>query len=124
MAVFSHIAAHQFYLPPNAANSDKSGKIELKATVVIDTDFLLVTLGSDVLDSISIQEANGFNKEKVVNSLLQAREIADDKEKAIISAKDAIIFDWVVKVMDICKEAGFSQTGLSSAPNSADMEDL
>jgi biopolymer transport protein ExbD len=117
MAVFSHIAIHQFYLPPDAAKSDKVGKVELKSTVVIDTDYVLVTVGSDMLDSLPIQD---FDRARLVNSLAAAREISDDKEKSIVSVKDAVMFDWVVKIMDICRESGFTQTGLSSAPNSAD----
>lgn len=117
MAVFSHIAIHQFYLPPNAANSDKVGKVELKSTVVIDTNYVLVTVGSDMLDSLSTQD---FDRTRLIKSLANAREMSGDKEKAVVSAKDAVVFDWVVKIMDICRESGFSQTGLSSAPNSAD----
>ncbi|MDR0305060.1 MAG: biopolymer transporter ExbD [Chitinispirillales bacterium] len=118
MAVFSHIAIHQFYLPPDAANSDKTGKVELKSTVVIDTNYLLVTVGSDMIDSLPIVD---FDKERLINSLINAKEISNDKEKAVVSVKDAVTFDWVVKIMDICKESGFLQTGLSSAPNSADI---
>jgi len=118
MAVFSHIAVQKFYLPPNAANSDQSGKVELKSTIVLDTNFILITLGADIIDSIPIAE---FDSERVINSLIQAREIAEDKEKAVVSARDAVKFDWVVKMMDLAKNAGFEQTGLSSAPNSAEM---
>jgi biopolymer transport protein ExbD len=118
MAVFSHIAVQQFYLPPDAANSDQTGKIELKSTIVLDTNYFLITLGADVLDSIPVVE---FDAERLVNSLILAREQADDKEKAIISARDAVKFDWVVRMMDLAKEAGFEQTGLSSAPDSAEL---
>lgn len=117
MAVFSHIAIHRFYLPPNAANSDRVGKVELKSTIVIDTNCILVTVGSDMTDSLSTEN---FDRERLIISLANAREISDDKEKAVVSVKDAVLFDWVVKIMDICIESGFSQTGLSSAPNSAD----
>ena len=117
MAVFSNIAIHQFYLPPNAANSDMLGKIELKSTVVIDTAYILVTVGSQTLDSLP---AENFDRERIKSALVAAREISDDKEKAIVSARDDVLFDLVVKIMDVCRESGFSQTGLSSAPPSFD----
>ena len=120
MAVFNHFAIHEFYLPPDAAKSDRQGKIELRSTVVIDTDYILVTLGSDTVDSLSIED---FDRQRLISSLVSAREISDDKEKAIVSARDDVLFDWVVRVMDICRESGFEQTGLSSAPASADFRD-
>jgi biopolymer transport protein ExbD len=116
MAVFSHIAIHQFYLPPNAANSDKIGKVELKSTIVIDTNYILVTVGSDMIDSLPTEN---FDRNRLINSLSNAREMSDDKEKAVVSAKDAVAFNWVVKMMDVCRESGFLHTGLSAAPNSA-----
>jgi len=118
MAVFSQIAIQQFYLPPDAANSDQTGEIELKSTILLDENYILITLGADVLDSIPIAE---FDRERIVNSLLKAKELADDKEKAIVSARDAVKFDWVVKMMDLARVAGFSQTGLSAAPDSAEL---
>ncbi len=118
MTVFAQIAVQQFYLPPNAANSDQSGKVELKSTIVIDMNYLLITIGADVLDSVPVSE---FDGDRIVNSLILAREKADDKEKAIVSARDAVKFDWVVKMMDLARAAGFVETGLSSAPDSAEM---
>lgn len=114
MAVFSNIAIHRFHLPPTAA-ADMEGQIRLRATVVIDTSYILVTVGADILDSLALEN---FDRNRLINSLLSAREISDDREKAIVSARDDVIFDWVVRVMDICMESGFSQTGLSSAPAS------
>jgi len=118
MAVFSHIAVQQFYLPPDAANSDQTGKIELKSTIVLDENYILITLGAEVLDSIPVAD---FEADRIVNSLISARKLAGDKEKAIISARDAVKFDWLVRMMDLAKTAGFEQTGISSAPDSAEL---
>ena len=114
MAVFSNIAIHQFYLPPAAA-ADMEGRVQLRTTVVIDTSYFLLTLGAQILDSISVED---FDRDRLINSLMVARETADDTEKVIVSVRDDVLFDWVVRIMDICMESGFSQTGLSSAPAS------
>ncbi|MCL2845671.1 MAG: biopolymer transporter ExbD [Chitinivibrionia bacterium] len=116
MAVFSNIAMHQFYLPPDAANSDMSGEIVLRTTVVIDVNYVLLTVGSEVLDSMSIED---FERERLISALTAARETSDAPDKAIVAVRDDVLFDWVVRIMDICRASGFSQTGLSSAPASA-----
>jgi biopolymer transport protein ExbD len=118
MAVFSHIAIHQFHLPPSAA-ADMDGKIQLRTTVVIDASYILVTVGAQSLYSLSIEDFDTeatVARDRLINSLLSAREISDDTEKVIVSARDDVLFDWVVRIMDICKASGFAQTGLSSAP--------
>lgn len=117
MAVFSHFASHDFYLPSNAgAGLDQSdGKLRLKTTVVIAKDYLLVAVGGDLVDSLPIN--NGvypFNSLKP--ALIKGREMSSDSLKTVVSVADGVKFKSAVTVMDICRSVGFEAVGLSSAP--------
>lgn len=114
MTVFTHYSIHDFYLPSNVADTTPSeSEITFNSTVVITTDRLYVTLGSQKLDSLSY---DGFvlDTAAFISALGRARKRSETPERVIVSAADAAEFDRIVSVMDICRDAGFENIGLSS----------
>lgn len=116
VAVFTQLSIIEFSLPPNVGTSldNTSGKPKLKITVVIAPEYLAITLGEKMLDSIPVSgedyDYNAFYKQ-----LLIRREETDIKKEIVVAVRDVIRFKYVVGVMDRCRDAGFTKVGLSSA---------
>lgn len=123
MAVFTHVAIVEFGLPPNvgAGLDDSEGKPKLKITAVVASEFLAITLGEKMLDSIP-STADGHDLERFAQQLQARREQADIKEEVVVAVRDAVEFKHVIAVMDRCRETGFDKVGLSSAPDPESME--
>lgn len=117
MAVMTHLTIIEFSLPPNIGpglEQAGSQKPRLKLTLVLTPQYLLVTHGDRMLDSIPITDpAEDFTQ---VTSLLANRknEFALDNE-LVIASNDKVRLKSIVTLMDRCKSAGFNKVGLSSA---------
>jgi biopolymer transport protein ExbD len=120
MAVFTHVSIVEFGLPPNvgAGLDDSEGKPKLKTTVVVAADFLAITVGDKMLDSIP-STAEGHDLATFAERIVTRREQADIKDEVIVAVRDAVRFKHVIAVMDRCREAGFEKVGLSSATEEA-----
>jgi biopolymer transport protein ExbD len=116
MAVFTHMAILEFSLPPNVGTGlDQSqGKPKLKLTVRLGSDFIGIVSGDNLLDSLPV--AGGvFPFDSLAARIKIRRAETAIQDEIIIASRDEIAFKQVVRVMDICREAGFEKTGLSSA---------
>jgi biopolymer transport protein ExbD len=116
MAVFTHVAIIDFSLPPNVgAGLDMSkGKPKVKVTVRLGSDYMGVVLGDKLLDSLPV--VNGkFSLTELSRSLSLRRNETAERDEVVIASLDGIAFKQVVRVMDVCRTAGFSRVGLSSA---------
>jgi biopolymer transport protein ExbD len=116
MAVFTHVAILEFTLPPNVGMGlDQSkGKPKLKLTVRLGADYLGIVLGDKLLDSLPVINGD-FPFDSLAARLKIRRGETEIQDEIVIASLDAIAFKQVVRVMDICREAGFEKTGLSSA---------
>jgi biopolymer transport protein ExbD len=117
MAVLTHLTIIEFSLPPNVGPGlaqTNSEKPRLKLTLVLTPEYLLVTHGERMLDSLG---ADAINDDFVrVPALLDARrkELTIDNELTIAS-NDRVRLKSIVTLMDRCKASGFEKIGLSSA---------
>jgi biopolymer transport protein ExbD len=118
MAVLTHLTIIEFSLPPNVGaglQREASEKPRLKLTVVLAPEFLLVTYGDRLLDSLPASEAM-VNDFAPVTAVLAARkkelQLADEM---VIASNDRIRLKNIVALMDRCRAAGFGKIGLSSA---------
>ena len=120
MAAFTHLAVLKVALPPNlnAGMANSQEKPKVKMTIVVAPDFLVVTSGEVVLDSLP-REGGDYNLDEFERRLARLRTQADNQEEAIVAVRDAVRFKHVVSVMDRCKGAGFSKVGLSTATQDA-----
>lgn len=117
VAVFTHLTIIEFSLPPNVGMGldTSEGKPKLKMTVVVTSDYLAITHGDAMLDSIPV--VNGeYDYTSFSKKLSIHRKEIDIKNEVIVAVRDAVRFKYVVKVMDRCRDAGFEKVGLSSAP--------
>ena len=116
MVVFTHVAILEFSVPPNvSAGLDQSrGKPKLRLTVRIGTDYTGIVLGDKLLDSLTV-EAGELPFAHLAECLRLRRSETAIPDEIIVASRDEINFQQVVRVMDLCREAGFSKVGLSSA---------
>jgi biopolymer transport protein ExbD len=116
MAVFTHLAVVDFSLPPNVgANLDASaGKPIVKLTVVVTPEYLAITQGENMLDSLP-GIAGDYPYATFRQKLIERRDSTEVKDEVIIAARDGIKFKYLVRVMDNCRAAGFQKLGLSDA---------
>ncbi len=117
VAVFTHMSILDFSLPPNV-NASMAGddeKPKLKLTVVVDTGFIAVTLGDRMLDSLSSGDSGVY--EILRKRLIRHKPGIQESDRVVVASRDAVRFQNVVRVMDVCKAAGFEHVGLSSAPD-------
>ena len=115
MAVFTHLAVLHFSLPPNAGSrlSNPNKKPLLKLTVVVAEEYLAITHGEHMLDSITLTDG-GYDLQTLSKQLLLHRSKVDSSNEAVIAVRNRIAFKHVVKVMDVCRNAGFKKIGLSN----------
>lgn len=117
MTVFTHVAILEFSVPPNVrAGLDQSkGKPKLRLTVRIGSDYFGIIMGDKLLDSLPVLQ--GDLPFEALTVKLQERRRPDGaiQDEILIASRDEIAFKQVVRVMDICREAGFAKVGLSSA---------
>ncbi len=116
MTVFTHIAILQFTLPPNVSKAlDQSqGKPKLRLTVRLGSDYMGIVLGDKLLDSLPVA-GGSFPFDAFAARLKDRRARTDEQDEIIIASRDEIAFKQIVRVMDLCRDAGFGKVGLSSA---------
>ncbi|MBD3391915.1 MAG: hypothetical protein GF418_07595 [Chitinivibrionales bacterium] len=123
MAVFTHLAIIEFSLPPNVGTGldASSGKPKLKLTVVVAPDYLAITHGERMLDSLGLV-AGRYDVDGMAARLRAHREDVEIKDEVILAVRDRITFKHVVRIMDACRALGFPKIGLSSATDESRRE--
>ena len=116
MAVFTHLAVLHFALPPDAGSSLASDNAipKLKLTVVIAEEYLALTRGETMLDSVAVVSGD-YDLPRLAASVAQCRADSEQADEAVVAVRNSIAFEKVVQVMDICRSAGFTKIGLSNA---------
>jgi biopolymer transport protein ExbD len=116
MAVFTHLAVLHFALPPNAGRGLASENTipKLKLTIVIAEEYLALTRGETMLDSVAMV-GGAYDLPRLAVSVARCRADSDQADEAIVAVRNSIAFEQVVQVMDICRSAGFTKIGLSNA---------
>ncbi len=113
MAVFTHIAAVDFSLPPaHTEDTAIEDAKELDISIIVTrSGFRIVGTGKK-LDLIPcIQGQYQFDKLRL---LLKAIKFEYPSQKSVVLVLDAdILYDDIIKFMDICRESQFPDIGLS-----------
>jgi biopolymer transport protein ExbD len=117
MAVLTHLTILEFSLPPNVGAGSAGPSTEkprLKLTLVMTPDYLLVTHGERLLDSLpNIEGAYDF--ERIKDVLVRRKQELNLEAELIVASRDQVRLKNIVTLMDRCKAAGFEKIGLSSA---------
>ena len=114
MAVFTHLAVIDFTLPPSGAG-DGSGAEEAEgldiSLVVTSSGFRVVGTG-DKMDLVPrVRGEYQFDK---LEAVLRAIKFQYPSQNSIILVFDEdVVYDDIIRFMDICREAQFPEIGLS-----------
>lgn len=116
MAVFTQMSILSFSVPPDAGSGldQSNGKPKLKMTIVVTNEYLAITHGEKMLDSIPIFD-NNLTKNILLEKLKTRRNEIGEQNEVVIAVLDVVKFQNMVRVMDSCRSAGFQKIGLSSA---------
>ena len=116
MAVFTNLTILEFSLPPNVGVSMNNSleKPKPKLTVRVGADYLGIVLGDTLYDSLAVT-GDEFPFILLEERLRDRKSVLAVNDDIVIASRDDISFQYVVRVMDICRSAGFSNIGLSSA---------
>ncbi|NLE02633.1 MAG: hypothetical protein GX640_22440 [Fibrobacter sp.] len=113
MAVFTHIAVVDFSLPPaeSSENAETESK-ELDISIVITREGFRIVGTGNKLDMVSkINDQYLFDQLKV---LLKAIKFQYPSQKSVVLILEPdIVYDDIIKFMDICRESQFPDVGLS-----------
>jgi biopolymer transport protein ExbD len=116
MAVLTHISVLQFSLPPNVGTglADTGEKPKVKLTVVVAPEYLAITGGAAMLDSLPLVDGL-YPLDSLKAQLTIRKQSAQVADEIIVAVRDVVAMKHVVSVMDKCRDAGFEKIGLSSA---------
>lgn len=117
VAVYTHLSAIDLSLPPNvgAGMAGTTERPKLKLTVLVTEQYLLITHGENLLDSLP-KTGESYDYTKLKERINLRREATDIKDEVVVSVENPILFKHVVDVMDICRGCGFTKVGLAGAP--------
>lgn len=113
MAVFTHLAIVDFSLPPANDSSGASAETkELDISIVITSDgFRIVGTGKKLNIIPKIQNKYQFEQ---LRALLKAVKFEYPSQKSVVLVIEAdVIYDDIIRFMDICRESQFPDVGLS-----------
>ncbi|MBN1309458.1 MAG: biopolymer transporter ExbD [Chitinispirillaceae bacterium] len=113
MAVFTHIAAIDFSLPPAQTEGDAAeDSKELDISIIVTSGgFRIVGTGKKLDIVPRIQGQYQFEKLRV---LLKAIKFEYPSQKSVVLVLESdILYDDIIKFMDICRESQFPDIGLS-----------
>ncbi len=114
MAVFTHLAVIDFTLPPSGTG-DGSGATEAQgldiSLVVTSSGFRIVGTG-DKMDLVA--RVRGEYQFEQLRAILMAIKFQYPSQNSIILVFDEdVIYNDIVRFMDVCREAQFPEIGLS-----------
>ena len=114
MAVFTHIAVIDFSLPPaqteDGANSEESKELDISIVITAE-GFRIVGTGKK-LDQV--QKVYGQYQFEQLRVLLKAIKFQYPSQKSVVLVMESdVLYDDIIKFMDICRESQFPDIGLS-----------
>jgi biopolymer transport protein ExbD len=114
MAVFTHLAVVDFSLPPAAQTEggDAGDSKELDISIIVTSNgFRIVGTGKKLDQVPRSQGQYQFEKLRV---LLKAIKFEYPSQKSVVLVFESeIIYDDIIRFMDICRESQFPDIGLS-----------
>lgn len=118
MAVFTQVSIIDFSVPSDVGQStaQPSGKPKLKLTVLLTETFLGVVEGENMLDSLPMADDGKYPFNELKKTLSERRPHSDFPDEIVVSVRDEVAFEYVVRAMDVSRESGFTKVGITGAP--------
>jgi len=117
MAVFAHLATHAFSLPADDGAGLARTTAELPLTVAVSADRLVVALGDHELASLPVDALGTYDTAQLVDVLTSERQRRPEMNEVVVAVDDGVVCAAVVRCLDHCKAAGFSDVGLAAGTN-------
>ena len=113
MAVFSHIAIIDFFLPPAQTEGEEAGDSkELDISIVVTSSGFRIVGTGKKLDLIP--RLKGQYQFEQLRVLLKAIKFEYPSQKSVVLVLESdVVYDDIIKFMDICRESQFPDIGLS-----------
>ena len=113
MAVFTHIAAIDFSLPPaQTEGSDPGDSKELDISIVVTSNGFRIVGTGKKLDLVP--RLKGQYQYEQLRVLLKAIKFEYPSQKSVVLVLESeVLYDDIIKFMDICRESQFPDIGLS-----------
>lgn len=112
MAVFTHIVVIDFSLPPAQSGSDNTESKELDISIVVTSKGFRIIGTGKKLDLVPKKQGQyHFDQLRV---LLKAIKFQYPSQKSVVLVMESdVLYDDIIKFMDICRESQFPDIGLS-----------
>ncbi len=117
MTVFTQIAIMEFSLPPAVSSSaaqslDSASTKELDISIIVTPEGFRIVGTGKKLDVIP--RVMGQYQYDQLRTLLQAIKFSYPSQKGVVLVLDSdILYDDIIKFMDVCRESQFADIGLS-----------
>lgn len=114
MAVFTHLAVIDFSLPPSQTEGGGGAEEtkELDISIVVTRNGFRIVGTGNKLDLVPLK--NGKYQFDQLRALLKAVKFQYPSQKSVVLVlEEDIIYDDIVKFMDVCRESQFPDIGLS-----------
>ncbi len=113
MAVFTHIATVDFSLPPAQGTSGESTESkELDISIVVTNEGFRIVGTGKKLDQVPM--VRGQYQFEQLRVLLKAIKFQYPSQKSVVLVLEGeVLYDDIIKFMDICRESQFPEIGLS-----------
>lgn len=113
MAVFTHLAVLDFSLPPAQTEGAGEGESkELDISIVVSQEGFRIVGTGKKLDLVPMER--GAYQFEQLRMLLKAIKFEYPSQNSVVLVLDSeVLYDDIVKFMDVCREAQFPDIGLS-----------
>ena len=112
-AVFINTSVIDMRLPTSKAETVEK-KNDMLILAILEDGFYIIL--SDNLISY-IPKKKTYDYEKLIQDIKKVKEKFPKKEDVVIKADDKIIYDYLVRVMDICSSCGLTNINLAATQN-------
>jgi biopolymer transport protein ExbD len=113
-AVFVQIAVQEFSLPSTdtpASDPSQQKKAVLTILAINENGFELKTQGAKY--PLILNKDEEFDFQTLVERLQEVKQLHQETEDIVIAPQASIKYDTIIKVMDRCRENGFSNISIS-----------
>ena len=120
MAVFTQIAVVDFSLPPAQAQASAAGPAVADSSKALDISVVITNDGFRIVGTGKkldiIPRARGQYQFDQLRMLLKAIKFEYPSQQSVVLVIDSeVLYDDVIKFMDVCRESQFPDIGLSGA---------
>ena len=117
MAVFTHLATHAVSLPADGSPGDAQLADQVPLTVAVATDRILVLQGDVEITRLEVAAGGAVDAAVLRAVLTTERARRPQVGEVVVAVDDGVDCAGVVRCLDQCQAAGFTDVGLAAGTN-------